>query len=159
MNSPYDAIIIGTGQAGPFLGKRLSDAGMSVAIVERHLFGGTCVNTGCIPTKAMVASAHAAHTARRGADFGVTIDGLSLASSRRPPTFPQITEEWTSTWARAVGSGDVESSGDICRGGSGRCQGAWLDAPERVGMGVAVSPRQTSMAGKRGDVRTAGPDR
>jgi pyruvate/2-oxoglutarate dehydrogenase complex dihydrolipoamide dehydrogenase (E3) component len=70
-----DAIIIGTGQAGPFLAKRLSAAGMSVAVVERYLFGGTCVNTGCMPTKAMVASAYAAHTARRAADFGVTIDG------------------------------------------------------------------------------------
>jgi pyruvate/2-oxoglutarate dehydrogenase complex dihydrolipoamide dehydrogenase (E3) component len=71
----YDAIVIGTGQAGPPLARRLSDAGMSVAVIERHLFGGTCVNTGCIPTKAMVASAYAAHLARRGGDFGVAIDG------------------------------------------------------------------------------------
>jgi pyruvate/2-oxoglutarate dehydrogenase complex dihydrolipoamide dehydrogenase (E3) component len=75
MTNAYDAIIIGTGQAGPPLAKRLSDAGMSVAIVERHLFGGTCVNTGCIPTKTMVASAYAAHTARRAAEFGVQIEG------------------------------------------------------------------------------------
>jgi len=75
MSKSYDAIIIGTGQAGPPLAKRLSDAGMSVAIIERQLFGGTCVNTGCIPTKAMVASAYAAHLARRARDFGVTIDG------------------------------------------------------------------------------------
>jgi pyruvate/2-oxoglutarate dehydrogenase complex dihydrolipoamide dehydrogenase (E3) component len=71
----YDAVIIGTGQAGPSLAKRLSQAGMSVAVVERHLFGGTCVNTGCTPTKAMVASAYAAHLARRAHDFGVAIDG------------------------------------------------------------------------------------
>src|SRR5262245_41696058 len=75
MNQKYDALIIGTGQAGPPLAKRLSDAGMSVAIVERHLFGGTCVNTGCIPTKTMVASAYAAHLTRRTRDFGVVIDG------------------------------------------------------------------------------------
>jgi len=75
MTHSYDAIIIGTGQAGPFLAKRLSQAGMSVAIVERHLFGGTCVNTGCMPTKAMVASAYAAHMARRAADFGVVVGG------------------------------------------------------------------------------------
>lgn len=75
MSKSYDAIIIGTGQAGPTLAKRLSSAGMSVAIIERHLFGGTCVNTGCIPTKAMVASAYAAHVARRGRDYGVIIDG------------------------------------------------------------------------------------
>ena len=71
----YDAIIIGTGQAGPPLAGRLNDAGWKVAIVERKLFGGTCVNTGCIPTKALVASARAAHMARRGADFGVRIGG------------------------------------------------------------------------------------
>jgi pyruvate/2-oxoglutarate dehydrogenase complex dihydrolipoamide dehydrogenase (E3) component len=75
MDHRYDAVIIGTGQAGPPLARRLSDAGMSVAIVERHLFGGTCVNTGCIPTKAMVASAYAAHLARRGAEYGVDIGG------------------------------------------------------------------------------------
>jgi pyruvate/2-oxoglutarate dehydrogenase complex dihydrolipoamide dehydrogenase (E3) component len=69
----YDAIIIGTGQAGPFLARRLSDAGMSTAIIERHLFGGTCVNTGCIPTKTMVASAYAAHITRRAADYGVIV--------------------------------------------------------------------------------------
>jgi pyruvate/2-oxoglutarate dehydrogenase complex dihydrolipoamide dehydrogenase (E3) component len=75
MVKTFDAIIIGTGQAGPPLARRLSDAGMSVAVVERHLFGGTCVNTGCIPTKAMVASAYAAHMAGREADFGVVVDG------------------------------------------------------------------------------------
>ena len=66
----FDAIIIGAGQAGPPLAGRLTKAGMKVAIVERKLFGGTCVNTGCIPTKTLVASAHAAHMARRGTDFG-----------------------------------------------------------------------------------------
>ena len=71
----YDAIIIGTGQAGPSLAGRLDGAGMKVAIVERDKIGGSCVNVGCIPTKALVASARAAHMARRGTDFGVQIDG------------------------------------------------------------------------------------
>ena len=66
----FDAIVIGTGQAGPALAARLAGAGMKVAIIERKLFGGTCVNTGCIPTKTLVASAYAAHMARRGADYG-----------------------------------------------------------------------------------------
>ncbi|ANW65388.1 mercuric reductase [Mycobacterium sp. djl-10] len=67
----YDAIVIGAGQAGPPLAGRLSAAGQSVAVIERKLVGGTCVNYGCIPTKTLVASAHAAHIARRGADFGI----------------------------------------------------------------------------------------
>jgi len=74
MSTQFDAIVIGTGQAGPFLTRRMAASGMKVAIVERKLFGGTCVNTGCIPTKTMIASAYAAHMARR-ADFGVKIDG------------------------------------------------------------------------------------
>jgi pyruvate/2-oxoglutarate dehydrogenase complex dihydrolipoamide dehydrogenase (E3) component len=73
--SEFDAIIIGTGQAGPALAHRLADSGMKVAIAERHLFGGTCVNTGCTPTKTLVASAYAAHMARRAADFGIVIEG------------------------------------------------------------------------------------
>ncbi len=72
----YDAIIIGTGQAGPALARRLAAAGWKVAIVERKLFGGTCVNTGCTPTKTLVASAYAANVARRAADYGVTIGGV-----------------------------------------------------------------------------------
>jgi len=74
MSRQFDAIVIGAGQAGPSLAGRLSAAGMSVAIIERHLFGGTCVNTGCMPTKTLVASAYAAHLARRGGEFGVMLD-------------------------------------------------------------------------------------
>src|SRR6516164_9334335 len=75
MPTSYDAIIIGTGQAGPSLAGRLAAAGMRVAIVERGRFGGTCVNTGCIPTKTLVASAYAAYLARNAAAFGVRIRG------------------------------------------------------------------------------------
>src|SRR5438477_334927 len=71
----FDAIIIGTGQAGPSLARRLVAAGRKVAVIERKYFGGTCVNNGCTPTKALVASAYAAHLARRHADYGVTIGG------------------------------------------------------------------------------------
>lgn len=71
----FDAIVIGAGQAGPPLVGRLAQAGMSVALIERALVGGTCVNTGCIPTKTLVASAHAAHLARRARDFGVILEG------------------------------------------------------------------------------------
>jgi pyruvate/2-oxoglutarate dehydrogenase complex dihydrolipoamide dehydrogenase (E3) component len=71
----YDAVVIGTGQAGPSLAVRLAQAGQRVAVVERRRFGGTCVNDGCIPTKTLVASARAAWVARRAADWGVVVDG------------------------------------------------------------------------------------
>src|ERR1043166_2435521 len=79
----YDAIVIGTGQAGPPLAQRLTTAGRKVAIIERHLFGGTCVNTGCIPTKTMVASAYAVHLAHRAAEFGVVIHGRVSVDMKR----------------------------------------------------------------------------
>jgi pyruvate/2-oxoglutarate dehydrogenase complex dihydrolipoamide dehydrogenase (E3) component len=75
MATSYDAIVIGAGQAGPPLANRLAGTGMKVAFVERNKFGGTCVNNGCIPTKAMVASAYAAQTARRCSEYGVDIPG------------------------------------------------------------------------------------
>jgi len=83
MNVSYDAIIIGTGQAGPSLANRLTTAGMKVAVIERGRFGGTCVNTGCIPTKTMVASAYAAHLARRAAEYGVVIPGTVTVDMKR----------------------------------------------------------------------------
>src|SRR5215475_12786891 len=74
MTQSFDAIVIGAGQAGPSLAGRLTASGMKVAVIERDKFGGTCVNTGCMPTKTLVASAYAAHLARRGADFGIVFD-------------------------------------------------------------------------------------
>ncbi len=75
MTSSYDALIIGAGQAGPPLAERLTAAGMSVGVIERKLFGGTCVNTGCIPTKTLIASAYAAQLARRAAEYGFSTGG------------------------------------------------------------------------------------
>ena len=83
MNERYDAIVIGTGQAGPSLAVRLAGAGQRVAVIERGLFGGTCVNTGCIPTKTMVASAYAAHLARRASEFGVQLGAPVTVDMRR----------------------------------------------------------------------------
>jgi pyruvate/2-oxoglutarate dehydrogenase complex dihydrolipoamide dehydrogenase (E3) component len=74
----FDAIVVGAGQAGPPLAARLTDAGQTVAVIERKLIGGTCVNNGCIPTKTLVASAHAAHTARRGEDYGCTTGPVTV---------------------------------------------------------------------------------
>ncbi|MGO4387560.1 FAD-containing oxidoreductase [Microvirga sp. 2YAF29] len=83
MTQTFDAIIIGAGQAGPPLAGRLTAAGMKTALIERKLFGGTCVNTGCMPTKTLVASAYAAHLARRGADYGVLIDNPIRVDMKR----------------------------------------------------------------------------
>jgi pyruvate/2-oxoglutarate dehydrogenase complex dihydrolipoamide dehydrogenase (E3) component len=83
MSQNFDAIVIGTGQAGPSLAARLARAGMKVAVIERGLFGGTCVNTGCIPTKTMVSSAYATHLAFRSADFGVDLPGPPAVDMKR----------------------------------------------------------------------------
>ncbi len=78
MAQRFDAIIVGAGQAGPPLAGRLTDAGQTVAVIERKLVGGTCVNYGCIPTKTLVASAHAAHLARRGDEFGIGTGSVTV---------------------------------------------------------------------------------
>ena len=78
MTKTFDAIVIGAGQAGPSLAGRLTAAGMKVAVIERKLVGGTCVKTGCIPTKTLVASAYAAHLARRGAEYGVMTGDVAV---------------------------------------------------------------------------------
>jgi pyruvate/2-oxoglutarate dehydrogenase complex dihydrolipoamide dehydrogenase (E3) component len=74
--SKHDALVIGSGQAGPFLAVRLAQSGLKVALIEREHYGGTCVNDGCIPTKTLVASARTAHVARRAAEYGVTLGGV-----------------------------------------------------------------------------------
>jgi pyruvate/2-oxoglutarate dehydrogenase complex dihydrolipoamide dehydrogenase (E3) component len=73
MNQFFDAIVIGAGQAGPSVAARMTAGGMKVALIERKLIGGTCVNNGCIPTKTLVACAFAAHLARRGAEYGIGV--------------------------------------------------------------------------------------
>ena len=79
----YDAIVIGTGQSGPSLAARFDREGLKVAVIERHKIGGSCVNAGCIPTKTLVASARAAHMARRAADFGIVVDGEVRADMKK----------------------------------------------------------------------------
>ena len=83
MSQIFDAIVIGAGQAGPSLAGRLATAGMKVALIERKLFGGTCVNTGCMPTKTLVASAYAAHLARRSDEYGIAIESPITIDMKR----------------------------------------------------------------------------
>lgn len=82
MTTRFDAIIIGAGQAGPSLAGRLTQVGKKVAVIERHLVGGTCVNTGCIPTKTMVASAKVARMAQRAAEYGIVLPGPAHTDMR-----------------------------------------------------------------------------
>jgi pyruvate/2-oxoglutarate dehydrogenase complex dihydrolipoamide dehydrogenase (E3) component len=105
MTRRFDAIVIGAGQAGPSLASRLTNAGLSVAVIERKLFGGTCVNTGCMPTKTLVASAYAAHLARRGADFGVMIDAVRIDMPRvkaRAQTVTMNARNGVEGWLRGM---------------------------------------------------------
>jgi pyruvate/2-oxoglutarate dehydrogenase complex dihydrolipoamide dehydrogenase (E3) component len=102
----FDAIVIGAGQAGPFLTGRLTAAGMTVAMIERDLFGGTCVNTGCTPTKTLVASARVAHQARRAAEYGVKLEGAVSIDMRavraRKDTVVQRSRTDLEKWLRGM---------------------------------------------------------
>jgi pyruvate/2-oxoglutarate dehydrogenase complex dihydrolipoamide dehydrogenase (E3) component len=105
MNRRFDAIVIGTGQAGPSMAARLTGAGMTVAVIERHLIGGTCVNSGCTPTKTLVASAYAAHLARRGADFGVITGDVTVDMARVHARSQKIATDGRTgneTWLRGM---------------------------------------------------------
>jgi pyruvate/2-oxoglutarate dehydrogenase complex dihydrolipoamide dehydrogenase (E3) component len=130
MTDTYDAIIIGAGQAGPPLAGRLTAAGMSVALIERKLFGGTCVNTGCIPTKTLVASAYAAHLARRAKDYGVRIGG-------------EVTVDMKAVKARK----------DMISGRSRQDVESWLEGMERCtvyrGQARFVSPQEIQVGTER----------
>jgi pyruvate/2-oxoglutarate dehydrogenase complex dihydrolipoamide dehydrogenase (E3) component len=135
MSERYDAIIIGAGQAGPSLAGRLSDAGMRVALIERNLLGGTCVNTGCMPTKALVASAYAAHLARRASDYGVVINAAVEVDMSRA----KARADTVSTTAR----GNVENWLNGMKGCTVLKGHARFDGPDlvRVGDRMLTAPR------------------
>ena len=110
----FDAIIIGAGQAGPALAKRLAGAGQRVAIIERQSFGGTCINTGCTPTKTLVASAYAAHMARRAAEFGVVVSGgVSVDMRRVKQRKDAIVASWSAATEASLRATD---NCTVCRG-------------------------------------------
>ena len=130
MPEQFDAIIIGAGQSGPFLGARLAGAGKKVALIEREHLGGTCVNDGCTPTKTLVASARAAWAARHAAEFGVVVKG--------PVT---------------VDMGAVKARKDKVVGASVRSLADWLGSLKTLehikGEGSFVSPSEVAVGRRR----------
>ena len=124
MATRYDAIVIGTGQSGPTLAAALAGEGMKTAIIERQRFGGTCVNTGCIPTKTLVASARAAYVARRGGDFGVVINGSIAVDMKqvkaRKDAIVKQSNDGVTNWLKSMenltvfeGHGRLESANSV----------------------------------------------
>jgi pyruvate/2-oxoglutarate dehydrogenase complex dihydrolipoamide dehydrogenase (E3) component len=135
MSDKYDAIVIGTGQSGPALAVRLANAGRKTAIIERKLFGGTCVNVGCIPTKTLIASARAAHVARNGADYGVAIDGrISVDMPRvkaRKDSVVRQSNEGVTKWLNGTANLTVlEGHARLEGPRTVRVNGSLLEAPE-----------------------------
>ena len=148
MATQFDAIVIGTGQAGPSMADRFDEEGMSVAVIERKLFGGTCVNVGCIPTKALVASARAAHMARRGSHFGIEISGdvsvdMKRVKARKDEIVAQSNQGVTG-WMQGLDKGSIyEGHGRFVSAGSVSVNGDLLEADKifvNVGARAAVPP-------------------
>ncbi len=151
MAEKFDAIIIGTGQAGPSLAQRMTREGMKVAIIERKLFGGTCVNVGCIPTKTLVASARAAHMARRGGDFGVTIEGrikvdMKQVKARKDGIVKQSNEGVTNWLENMENLTVYEGHGRLESANSVRVDGEVLEAA-RIILNVGARARIPDMPG------------
>jgi pyruvate/2-oxoglutarate dehydrogenase complex dihydrolipoamide dehydrogenase (E3) component len=151
MATKFDAIVIGTGQAGPSLAARMTQEGMKVAIIERKLFGGTCVNTGCIPTKTLVASARAAHVARRAADFGVIFDGsitvdMKQVKARKDEIVRQSNQGVTDWLKNMEGLTVFEGHGRLVGPKSVRVNGEVLEA-ERIVLNVGGRAAVPDMPG------------
>jgi pyruvate/2-oxoglutarate dehydrogenase complex dihydrolipoamide dehydrogenase (E3) component len=150
MKNSFDAIVVGAGQAGPSLAVRLADAGWKVAFVERHLFGGTCVNTGCTPTKAMVASAHAAHLARRARDFGVAAGPVSVdmkAVKARKDAIVMKSRTGVEKWVRGTKNCTVYTGQALFQGpNTMRVGGDVLEAPS-IFLNVGARPLVPKMPG------------
>lgn len=151
MAEKFDAIIVGTGQSGPSLAARMTKEGMKTAIVERKLFGGTCVNVGCIPTKTLVASARAAYMARRGGDFGVVIDGsiavdMKKVKARKDAVVRQSNEGVTNWLKTMDGLTVYEGHGRMEGPTSVRVNGDLLEA-DKVILNVGARANVPDMPG------------
>ena len=155
MADVYDAVVIGTGQAGPPFAARAAAEGWRVAIVERHLLGGTCVNAGCIPTKALVASARAVHMARRGAEFGFDVGGEPVVDmgrvKARMKVISQGSSERVGKWIDSIDAIDLVRGHATLDGPNRVIVGDEVLETERIFLNVGARPRIPDMPGL-GDV-------
>src|SRR5262245_56425681 len=135
MAEHFDAIVIGTGQAGPALAVRLAQAGRRTAILERARVGGTCVNTGCIPTKTLIASARAAHVARTGAAYGVEVGGklrvdMPRVKARKDAVVAESNQGVTKWLESTAGVTFIRGHGRFTAPHTVEVNGRQLEAPE-----------------------------
>ena len=155
MADVYDAVVIGTGQAGPPFAARAAAEGWRVAIVERHLLGGTCVNAGCIPTKALVASARAVHMARRGGEFGFDAGGEPVVDmgrvKARMKVISQGSSERVGKWIDSIDAIDLVRGHATLDGPNRVIVGDEVLETERIFLNVGARPRIPDMPGL-GDV-------
>ena len=151
MEASYDAIIIGTGQAGPPLATRLAAGGMKVAVIEQGKFGGTCVNNGCIPTKTLVASAYAAHSARRAAEYGVDIGApVQVDMPRvkaRKDDISGRSNRGVESWMRGLANGTVYVGHARFTGPKTVCVNHDLLSADRIFINVGGRPLVPDMPG------------
>jgi pyruvate/2-oxoglutarate dehydrogenase complex dihydrolipoamide dehydrogenase (E3) component len=154
MSEHYDAIVIGTGQAGPALAVRLGQAGRKTAIIERDRFGGTCVNNGCIPTKALIASARNAHVARNGSQWGVRVPGnvtVDMAAVKaRKDAIVQKSTEGVEKWLRNAKNVTVIKGDARFESAHGVRVGDELLEAERIFVNVGGRPAKPDLEGLDG---------
>ncbi|NMM11274.1 MAG: FAD-containing oxidoreductase [Polaromonas sp.] len=151
MTEHYDAIVIGTGQAGPSLAVRLANSGKKTAIIERKLFGGTCVNVGCVPSKTLIASARAAHVARHGADYGVMIEGpvridMARVKARKDAVVKQSNEGVTKWLKSTANLTVIEGHARFVGDHAVAVNGLTLEAPQ-IFINVGARPLIPAMPG------------
>lgn len=151
MADRYDAVVIGAGQAGPALAARSAAEGWRVAVVERHLLGGTCVNAGCIPTKALVASARALHMARRGDEFGFEFGGELVVDmprvKARMKAISSASNEAIGSWMDSIDWIDVIFGHAVLDGPNRVVVGDRILETERVFINVGARPASPSSRG------------
>ncbi|MGI9645295.1 MAG: FAD-containing oxidoreductase [Ilumatobacteraceae bacterium] len=152
MPEKYDAVVIGTGQAGPPFAAKAAEHGWRVAIVERHKLGGTCVNAGCIPTKTLVASARAVHMARRGDEFGFSVgdDAPVVDMARVKARMKRVSgrsNEMVGRWIDSLADVDLVHGHAVLDGPNRVVVDGEVLETERVFINVGARPRVPSFAG------------